>query len=66
MNFEILGKTNIRDMSPSEIRGIVDALQKDVFTKNTEKTQTALNAIQFIMDALELEEYLHDHESEEG
>ena len=64
MNFELLGKTKIRDMSPDEIRGLVDALQADVFTKNLEKTQTALNTIQFVIEALELENHLNGQESE--
>jgi hypothetical protein len=64
MNFALLGKTKIREMSPSDIRGIIDALQADIFTQDTAKAQTALNTIQFIMDALELEEYLHGHEED--
>jgi len=60
MKFELLGKTKIRDMSPSEIRGIVDALQADVFTKNSEKSQVAPNTIQFVMEALELENHLNE------
>ena len=69
MNFDILGKTKIRDLSHDEIRGVVDSLQADVFSKNPEKTQRALNTIQFVMEALELEAYLdgqmQDFESEE-
>lgn len=64
MNFELLGKTKIRDMSASEIRGLVDALQADVFTKNVDKSQNALNTIQFVMEALELENHLEGQDDD--
>ena len=64
MNFELLGKTKIRDMSHDEIRGLVDALQSDVFTRHPEKTQTALNTIQFVMEALELENHLDQQQQD--
>jgi hypothetical protein len=65
MNFALLGKTKIRDMSPDEVRGIVDALQADIFTLNPEKSQVALNTIQFVMEALELENHLQGQENQE-
>jgi hypothetical protein len=64
MNFALLAKTKIRDMSPAEIRGIIDALQADVFTGNIEKTQVALNTIQFVMEAIELENHLQEISSD--
>jgi hypothetical protein len=66
MNFELLGKTKIRDMSASEIRSVVDALQTDVFTKDAAKSQNALNTIQFVMEALELEQHLNEMGSDDG
>ena len=60
MNFALLGKTKIRDMTPGEIKGVIDALQADVFTRDPVKTQAALHTIQFIMEALELEAHLNE------
>ena len=60
MNLELLGKTKIRDMSADEIRGLVDALQADVFKQAEDQTQRALNTIQFVMEALELENHLNE------